>query len=71
MNSTNCGTGISSNPSGLDEAAHEAETLEESVLRECDEARKNLNARETAINRLPLAIRRMTRQQARAVGLWF
>lgn len=48
-----------------------AQTLEEAVTEELEEARKRINEREAALARAPLQVRRMTRATAMKIGLWF
>ena len=53
------------------EAKYNSSTFEEYMEEKLSEQRQNLNEREAAFARLPVAIKRMTRGQAQLVGLYF
>lgn len=55
----------------FNEAQFNSVTFEESMEEELAEQRRRLNEKEAAFARLPVAIKRMTRGQARLVGLHF
>lgn len=52
-------------------AKYNAVTFEEYMEEKLSEQRQQLNEREAAFARLPVAIKRMTRGQAQLVGLYF
>ena len=65
-----CAQGVVVNPE-FDEVKFNSITFEESMEEELAENRRRLNEKEAAFARLPAAIKRLTRGQARLVGLPF